>query len=148
MSIKTTMSASWQARHHRSDRQLSHWQPPVETAMTNLSRISCRWWWTYTKIFQVRRAHTEKEELVVVTPGSSPYTHFTKGLWAHNSNLAKIHIALTSVYIKNYDEIGSQILHMPRQLSCHGMCKIWDPISSFELKLKQNEFHYFFTTNS
>ena len=54
---------------------------------------------------------------------------FTKGLWSHTWNVVKAHFALILF------QLSCHILHMPRQLSCRGMCKIvaWSD-------------HYFFTS--
>ena len=50
----------------------------------------------------------------------TPRTHYTQGLWANNWNLVKILFALIWCWWPNH----ATILHMPWQLSCHGMCKI------------------------
>ena len=59
--------------------------------------------------------------------------HPTRNLWAYNSNLVSILldlILIQSVLIW-YDQSTSS--HMPRQLSCHGMCKI----------VTWSEYHFF-----
>ena len=49
---------------------------------------------------------------------SIPGTHYIK--WAHNPNLAKIHVIIAY----KLWSIQITISHMPRQLSCRGMCKV------------------------
>ena len=71
-------------------------------------------------------------------PVTWPGTHFTKMLWAHNSNLVKENMSCSNVHKLRSDQVI--ILHIPRQLSCRVMCKIVTRFRLLELKTREKYF--------
>ena len=65
-------------------------------------------------------------------------TYFTKGLWAHNSNLIK---KICCSYVKNNDWFMFQFYTCHDSFSCHDMCKIGTWLEHYNKNQSQYNFH-------